>query len=65
MVMARHLEEHDPASDFQCGHVFGDRFRVERLIAAGGPRGRCEAADTRRRDVVGPQIGRATWRGGA
>ena len=36
MVAAKHLEEHDPASDFQTGHVFGDRFRVERLIAAGG-----------------------------
>lgn len=36
MVAAKHLEEHDPASDFKTGHVFGDRFRVERLIAAGG-----------------------------
>lgn len=36
MVAAKHLDEHDPASDFQAGHVFGDRFRVERLIAAGG-----------------------------
>ena len=36
MVAAKHLEEHDPAADFQSGHVFGDRFRVEQLIAAGG-----------------------------
>ncbi|MBQ4359295.1 MAG: serine/threonine protein kinase [Proteobacteria bacterium] len=36
MVAAKHLEEHDPASDFKAGHVFGDRFRVEKLIAAGG-----------------------------
>ncbi len=36
MVAAKHLEEHDPAADFKTGHVFGDRFRVERLIAAGG-----------------------------
>lgn len=36
MVAAKHLETHDPASDFVCGHVFGDRYRVERLIAAGG-----------------------------
>lgn len=36
MVAAKHLEEHDPASDFQAGHVLGDRFRVERMIAAGG-----------------------------
>lgn len=36
MVTAKHLEEHDPASDFKTGHVFGDRYRVERLIAAGG-----------------------------
>lgn len=36
MVVAKHLEEHDPASDFMTGHVFGDRFRVEQLIAAGG-----------------------------
>ena len=36
MVAAKHLEEHDPASDFRNGHVIGDRYRVERLIAAGG-----------------------------
>ncbi|MFA5623557.1 MAG: serine/threonine-protein kinase [Bradymonadales bacterium] len=36
MVAVKHLEEHDPASDFVQGHVIGERYSVQRLIAAGG-----------------------------
>ena len=60
MVMARHLEEHDPASDFQCGHVFGDRFRVERLIAAGGMGFVYMSTDLEQQQLVALKIMRST-----
>ncbi len=60
MVMARHLEEHDPASDFQTGHVFGDRFRVERLIAAGGMGFVYMATDLEQQQLVALKIMRST-----
>lgn len=60
MVMARHLEEHDPASDFQSGHVFGDRFRVERLIAAGGMGFVYMATDLEQQQLVALKIMRST-----
>ena len=60
MVVAKHLEEHDPASDFQTGHVFGDRFRVERLIAAGGMGFVYMATDLEQQQLVALKIMRST-----
>ena len=60
MVAAKHLEEHDPASDFQTGHVFGDRFRVERLIAAGGMGFVYMATDLEQQQLVALKIMRSS-----
>lgn len=60
MVMAKHLEEHDPASDFRPGHVFGDRFRVERLIAAGGMGFVYLATDLEQQQLVALKLMRST-----
>ncbi|MBQ9817699.1 MAG: serine/threonine protein kinase [Proteobacteria bacterium] len=60
MVAAKHLEEHDPASDFQTGHVFGERFRVERLIAAGGMGFVYLATDLEQQQLVALKIMRSS-----
>lgn len=60
MVAAKHLEEHDPASDFQSGHVFGERFRVERLIAAGGMGFVYMATDLEQQQLVALKIMRSS-----
>jgi len=60
MVAAKHLEGHDPASDFQSGHVFGDRFRVERLIAAGGMGFVYMATDLAQQQLVALKIMRSS-----
>ena len=60
MVASKHLEEHDPASDFQAGHVFGERFRVERLIAAGGMGFVYLATDLEQQQLVALKIMRSS-----
>ena len=60
MVSAKHLEEHDPASDFQAGHIFGDRFRVEKLFAAGGMGFVYMATDLEQQQPVALKIMRST-----
>ena len=60
MVAAKHLDEHDPAADFMTGHVFGDRFRVERLIAAGGMGFVYLATDLEQQQLVALKIMRST-----